>query len=123
MVNQLFNKRVIVTGGTTVTLTFESGIPYANFVAWVRLLSGTGVIDVDVQPMFGGSDDGSPVNFAAESTQKVFQMAVDEIRPPTSVQAHPDDAGAAYPLKTELRIINNEDDVVLDITSNALVIL
>ena len=95
------------TGGAdTATLALESGTPYRHYMAWVKVYSGT--INVSVQPKFGGENDGAAVVVNTALPSKVFQVPIEELRPPTRL-TKPQNATEALPLvlKSELVITNS----------------
>lgn len=95
------------TGGdNTVTVPFEAGTPYRHLIAWAKV-TGNGTINVDFQPIFADTNEGSAVNVADTNMTKIFQAAVDEIRPPSrGIKKNPNDtANVLLPL-WELEITN-----------------
>jgi len=96
----LAKKLTIAGGGGVETVTLEHGYPYRNYTAWVSI-PNAGVLNVSVQPKFGGYDDGSAVSFTAAGVKKVKQTVTDELRPPTR------DNNGVSPLKSELVITNS----------------
>lgn len=102
------------TGGApnnVVTIPFYSGTPYRHLTAWAKV-TGNGTIDVDFQPRFALTDEGSAVNVADSNITKVFQSAVDELRPPSrGINKHPDDVAPAISPLWELVITNSSATV------------
>jgi len=95
-----------VAPSATITVGLECGSPYRNLTAWVY--SGA-TPNLSVQPKYGGVNDGSAVTVNAVGAKKVYQVAVDEVRPSTSITIkHPSDDAAAPSLKPELAITNND---------------
>ena len=109
----LAKKLSLAANGGTETLTLESGSPYRHYMAWVVVDAPIPVgalpitPDIDVQPMFGGENDGGVVNIIDNVPTKVIQVPVEQIRPPTILRKHPDDDSAPVALKSELVITNS----------------
>jgi hypothetical protein len=105
----LVARRVVLeaTGGAdVVTVAVESGTPYRHYMAWVKVYAAT--INVSVQPLFGGQNDGAAVVINTAPPNKVIQVPIEEIRPPTNnIQKHPDDMSPPIVLKSELQITNS----------------
>ena len=96
---------VSVPASGTVTIGLECSNPYKNYTAWVFCGS---MPTLSVQPKFGGVNDGAAVVVNAVGPKKVFQVAVDEVRPSTHIIAtSPHDESAPPSLKSELAITNN----------------
>ena len=98
-------RSVKVGAGATVTIGLECSVPHRNYTAWVHIGKAA---TLSVQPKFGGVNDGSAVAVTTIGPKKVYQVAVDEIRPSTKIQGtHPGDESAPPGLVSELAITNS----------------
>ena len=95
---------VSVPASGTVTLGLACSTPYKNYTAWVYCGSTP---NLSVQPLFGGVNDGAAVVVNAVGPKKVFQVAVDEVRPSTNPGKNPGDDVAPPSLLSEIAITNN----------------
>jgi hypothetical protein len=94
-----------IGAGATVTVGLECTVPYRNYTAWVHVGQ---TATLSVQPKFGGVNDGSAVAVTAIGPKKVYQVAVDEIRPSTKITGiNPGDVSAPPGLVSELAITNS----------------
>jgi len=84
--------------------TLESGTPYRHCTSWVHV-AGAGIINVDVQPLIGGANDGAVVNFSSSGVKKVFQVTPEELRPATRFNIS-DPTQIPFIIKSELQITN-----------------
>jgi hypothetical protein len=113
-------KLVLAANGGTATLALEAGTPYRHYCAWLVVDAfglTTDTPDVDVQPKFGGEVDGAVVNVTDRVPTKVYQVVVEEIRPPTrGYVKHPNDASPPLPLKSELEITNSHLTIEVQLT-------
>ncbi len=92
-------------GNDTATFGLELGSPYRHLTMWVFVAGDSP--NVNAQPKFGGVNDGSVVNITSNGMTKVFQVGVDEIRPPSRrLDKHPDDTGPVFAPKSELQVTN-----------------
>lgn len=94
-----------LANGESAKATLETGTPYRHLTVWGRVAGG-GVINVSMQPMFGGVNDGSAVVFSTAGHQKVFQVTPEEVRPatrgfPKELEPQP------KALKSEINITNS----------------
>ena len=95
--------------GSQITVALESGTPYRHYMAWAKAFATT--IDVDIQPRFGGQDDGAVVNITTNPPIQVFKVPIEEIRPPTRL-TKPQNGNVLLPtiLKSELIVTNKVAD-------------
>ena len=85
--------------GDSVIIPVEVGAPYRHLAMFLHGQAA----NVTAQPLFGGANDGAATAVAGAIAQKIFQMTVDEIRPPTN--GLPNDV---IPLKSELQLTNGD---------------
>jgi hypothetical protein len=112
------DRYVLVPGSGVVTLGLACGAPYKNYTGWVYCGSTP---NLSVQPKFGGVNDGAAVTVNAVGPKKVFQVAVDEIRPSTNPGQNPSDDSVAPSLISQLVITNNDaDDIMVGVYMVAL---
>lgn len=98
-------------GADSVTIELNSGTPYRHLVMWIY---SQATPNLTAQPLYGGINDGASVNVTTPGMTKVFQAAVDEIRPATRVVVkHPSDIGPAFSAKPALEITNSAANPVM----------
>lgn len=101
LLSKMVELAATTTSGDKQTISLEVGVPYRHVAMYV---SGEAV-DVDIQPKFGGANDGAATSVIGPVAKKVYQSASDEIRPPTrGLAAH------IFPIKTEVELTNNDTD-------------
>lgn len=104
-------KKVEIPASSAVTVEIESGVPYYNMVIY---LNGN-AINLSVQPMFGGANDGVATAVAAPIHTKIYQMSQDLVRPATTGIA------GVTPLKSAVKFTNSDvSDAVIDLLVVAL---
>ena len=115
----LVARKLLLAAGGTATLALEVGTPYRNYTAWAIIDHPVVALspDVDIQPLFGGENDGLVVNITDNNPTKIFQITAEEVRPPTrGIKKHPDDASPPVALKSELLITNSHATLDVGLT-------
>jgi len=97
------SKKLTIAAAGIETIGLETGYPYRNYTAWVSIPT-LGILNVSVQPMFGGFTDGAATTFTAAGVKKAKQATTDELRPSTRGYQSTD---GVLPLKSEIVITNS----------------
>lgn len=96
------------TGGAdSATIPLEIGTPYRHLIVWAKADGGT--INVNVQPVYMGVNEGSATNLTTNAPTSAFQSSVDEIRPatrPEAIRKHPNDESKAFTPTFEVVVTN-----------------
>jgi len=106
--------KLAAAGGANVTtISFEFGAPYHHLTMWVRANTIGGTVNVTAQPLFGDVNNGTSTAVGNSTPTKVYQMADFEMRPATNITIkHPSDINPATPLKSALKLTNNDSSGV-----------